>query len=385
MGIFMSVIGLRVGSYEIVEPVWVPEPGRWFRARAVGQEAQGEVLVRLMAEGTPDERAEVRHQHEVLREISDPRVPVPVRFDEVSGALMLRAEVGAPLTDAIALRRDETVVMTPATLLDLLLELAAALGVAHAAGHVHGHLDSDCVVLDTEGKVWLYGLGVRGIPQEEWLAPEQSSGDDPTELTDQWALGALAIGLVLGHGVWQDDVLLQTTDDLARAVRAVADQWPALGRVLGRMVDPIPAGRFPSMVDVHKELVGLARLAGPHSDRSEMGQLLCTRRKLRPPPRLLAGAGAPTAVPSTDAASDPSDGTWFARRSSPGDEEIDDVLAAGVPRGRTVVPADELSLGSDRPALVRTGVDSTIVKLAPVFAGIMLVLLVVWLIVNVAW
>jgi serine/threonine protein kinase len=384
MGIFMSVIGLRVGPFEIVEPVWVPEPGRWFRARAVGPEAQGDVLVRLLSDGSPDERVEVRHQYEVLRRISDPHVPAAVRFDDVSGALVLRGEVGAPLTDAIALRRDETVVMTPATLLDLLLELASALAAAHASGHVHGHLDSDCVVLDTDGKVWLYGLGVRGVPPDEWLAPEQSSGDDATALTDQWALGALAIGLVLGHGVWQDDVLLQTTDDLARAVRAVADQWPALGRVLGRMVDPVPAGRFPSLADARHELVGLARLAGPHSDRSEIGQLLCTRRKLRPPPRLLAGAGAPTAVPSTDAASDPSDGTWFARRSSP-DADADIEISPGLPAGRTVVPADELSLGSDRPALVRTGVDSTIVKLAPVFAGIMLVLLVVWLIVNVIW
>lgn len=417
----MSVIGLRVGPFEIVEPVWVPEPGRWFRAH--GHDAQ-EVLIRLMhASPTPDERVLVRHQYEVLKHISEfhrtsdaktnpgiPTVlpfPTPVLFDETSGALVVHASAGAPLTDAVTLRRDETVMMTPSTLLDLVLEIARALRCAHQAGHTHGHLDPECVILDPEGKIFLYGLGVSGLPQEHWMPPELARRDEPSALTDQWSLGAIAVGLVLGHGVWQNDVVLQSTDDLARCVRSVADQWPSLGRVLGRMLDPVPRGRFPSMVEARQELASLARLAGARSDREEIGQLLCTRRKLRPPPRLLAGSGAPTAVPSTDAASDPSEGAWFARRSSPGtgtpthakrrpnrdgpgldagpsfESVSSDLPRLTLPQGHTILPAEDRAMSADRPLIVRPRVDGAIVRLAPIMAGIMFLLLIVWLVVNV--
>lgn len=430
----MSAIGLRIGPYEIVEPVWIPEPGRWFRAR--GGETD-DVLIRLpQSPTTPDERVLVRHQFEVLRHINDLNrgadaktnpgkptllpIPAPLLFDEASSALAVQASAGAPLTDAVLLRRDETVVMTPSTLLDLVLEIARGLRCAHQAGHTHGHLDPDNVILDPEGRVFLYGLGVAGLPQEQWMPPEIARRDEPTALTDQWSLGAIAIGLVLGHGVWQEDVVLQSTNDLARSVRAVAEQWPSLGRVLGKMLDPVPRGRFPTMGDAHKELAALARLAGVRSDREEIGQLLCTRRKLRPPPRLFAGPSTPTAVPSTDAASDPSEGAWFARRSDPGLPEASFDLGVGAdlgrgsdpsgpiipvseagraalasrsspdplarpspPHGPTILPADELSLGSERPNLVRTRADGIIVKLAPVLAVVMVLLLVVWVFVNV--
>ena len=59
----MSVIGLRVGPYEIVEAAEVPETGSWYLARrtAYNRKQPSEILVRLM-----DHDADVAF-HEKLR------------------------------------------------------------------------------------------------------------------------------------------------------------------------------------------------------------------------------------------------------------------------------------------------------------------------------
>ncbi|MEQ1505557.1 MAG: hypothetical protein ABMB14_25210, partial [Myxococcota bacterium] len=129
----MDRVGLRVGPFELVHRVYVPEPGVWYLGRSAGHEP---VFVRF---GDDDDLDAVRHQREVLARIDDPRVPAPLDLDD--DALVVRAFTGASLGDALAMRGDETVVMTPATLLDLVLEVGRALTRAHDAGVVHGHLD----------------------------------------------------------------------------------------------------------------------------------------------------------------------------------------------------------------------------------------------------
>jgi hypothetical protein len=70
----MSVIGLKVGPFEIVDHAVSPEPGAWYVARRSGGE--GTALVRLVPPGAPAaERAAMQRQVEVLRGLEDPRVP----------------------------------------------------------------------------------------------------------------------------------------------------------------------------------------------------------------------------------------------------------------------------------------------------------------------
>ena len=57
--VWMSMLGLRVGPFEIVERVRVPEPGEWFRARRAGMTRRqpNEVLLRMLP---PDASVEAR-------------------------------------------------------------------------------------------------------------------------------------------------------------------------------------------------------------------------------------------------------------------------------------------------------------------------------------
>ena len=183
------------------------------------------------------------------------------------GALAVAAGLGAPLSDAIAMRGDESVVMTPATLLDLLLEVAEALEQAHSCGRVHGHLDPENVVLGPDGRVWVYGFGtdLEEEPVAGWLSPEQARGGPRPRRPIKWALGGLALGLVLGQEMWRsaDPKAEAARGDASSSVEAVAQQWPALGRVLERLTDPRPHGRYPSMTEVAKTSASWRGSPGP--------------------------------------------------------------------------------------------------------------------------
>lgn len=419
----MSVIGLKVGPFEIVRRAWVPGPGRWYLARGDGDAGgpPSDVLVRVVAQdGGGDEHRAVQHQFEVLRDIVDPRIPAPIgNYGVVPGspsigALAVAAGLGAPLSDAIAMRGDESVVMTPATLLDLLLEVAEALEQAHTSGRVHGHLEPENVVLGPDGRVWVYGFGtdLEEDPAPGWMSPEQARGAAATAETDQWALGSLALGLVLGQAMWRsaEPKAEAARGDASSSVEAVGQQWPALGRVLERLTDPRPHGRYPSMTEVREDLGELARIAGTRSDRTTLGALLCARRleaaapeetdlfaevprtagivapvrqgpppggarpRVEPPPE----GGAPTAVPLTDdeekMAPEMTDPAGFFGVPSPVErtEELPPLPVARV----------GLSDAVGTPLLHRPPTGLSILTLAPILAGTMVVLLIVWLIVN---
>jgi serine/threonine protein kinase len=427
----MDRVGLWVGPYEVVARVWVPEPGIWYAGR--GDSDAGRVLVRFGSPARPDELEELQHQHQLLCSLDDPRLPEAVLYDERESALVVRGGLGATLADAIALRAGAEVALTPGTLIDLLLEVGGALTAVHAAGEVHGHLEPGSVVLEQNGTVWLYGLGAAKLPSAAFLAPDLARGQAATPWTDQWAVGALGLALVLGHPPWRsEDPRAEAAEgDLARVVEAVARQWPALGHVLGRMVASEPAERFPALDQATDALAELASLAGP-SEREAVAIALAGVP--RPPVLPDDGAGgAPTAVPATDA-DDRESTPWgiddgdddddtddqvlgdLGAFSSPGagwapgadsdgadddeeDPEIRPELTDPIGWFQTPAPAPdpmlppshELSLTAEPPAPVTpgrlwsspSGPVPGIVRLAPLLAGAMVVLLVVWLVVRV--
>ena len=107
----MSMIGLRVGPFEIIEPAAVPEPGDWYRARRTGMTRRqpAEVLVKLLspdAEGP--ERARLQSEYDNLRAMEDARVPAAISLFEGIGALAIDAPDGVSFDDIIAARAKGT-------------------------------------------------------------------------------------------------------------------------------------------------------------------------------------------------------------------------------------------------------------------------------------
>jgi len=284
----MSVIGLRVGPFEIVEKARIPEPGDWYYARRAGQTRRhpNEVLVRLLdPNASSAERADLQRQFDILRGIEDGRIPTAVALYEGIGALAVHAVRGTPLTELVTARAADEIQMTPSTLLDIALEIAETLQHMHHTGNVHGHLSGDNVLLAPDGKVWLFGIGqgADATASDGWQAPERARGEAPTQATDQWSLAAICSALVTGHAPWRSD------DPSAEAVRGDAEaviepvmtQWPALARLLQRLLDGRPENRHPNMHPVRQELLALSRKAGGTSDRRDLGTLLAERISAR--------------------------------------------------------------------------------------------------------
>jgi hypothetical protein len=284
----MSVIGLRVGPFEIIEPAVVPEPGDWYRAERTGhtRKKPHRVLVRLLPPSADEAaRGELQRTFERLRAVEDDRVPAAVALYEGIGALAIDAPDGVSFQDIVEARRAGTITMTPPTLLDLGIDVAECLQHAHHRNRVHGHLSAEHLRLSTAGRLFVFGFGAgpEHPPDARWVAPERVERQPATPATDQWALGAILAGLITGHEAWDAD-RTAATGDLSATVDAVERQWPALARLFRRMLEPDPANRFPTMHPVRQELFALARRAGSTSDRRELGRAMALRvsRPVRP-------------------------------------------------------------------------------------------------------
>ncbi|MFT7521534.1 MAG: hypothetical protein ACI9MC_003685 [Kiritimatiellia bacterium] len=273
----MSAIGLRVGPFEIRDDVIVPGTGSWYRAERTGltRRQPSTVLVRLLGPN-PSSRdlAGLQRQFDVLKGLDDARFPRPVALYEGIGALALDAELSVPLARVVEARLLGDVVMTPATLLDLGLDLAEALAYAHQKGRIHGHICPDNVSMAADGSLQIWGVSE---PEARctfaWLAPERARGEPATPATDQWSLGAMLVALVTGRTPWAAASAGSDprTGDVQAFVQTVASQWPALGRLVRRMLDANAAARFSSLHAVRLELLSLARKAGGTSDRRRLG------------------------------------------------------------------------------------------------------------------
>jgi serine/threonine protein kinase len=279
----MSVIGLRVGPFEIVREAAMPGPGPWYLAARAGMTSRqpAEVLVRLLPpDAAPAERAALQHEFEVLRSIDDPRIPGTVAIYEGIGALAVSALQGQPLQHLVDDRRLGAVPMTPATLLDIGLELAEALQHVHHKGWVHGNLSPEMVLVGPEGKLSIWGFGAPPPTAiGPWTPPERARQTGLAASTDQWSLGAMLAALITGQPPWraEDPGAEARRGDPAKIVEPIETQWPALGRLLRKMLDPDPDNRFPALSPLRQELLALSRKAGGTSERPKLGAMLSRR------------------------------------------------------------------------------------------------------------
>ena len=276
----MSAIGLRVGPFEITRSAVVPEPGRWFVARRSGitRKRPEVVLVKL-----PTEDESLLAEVQRLDRLDDPRIPKLVAFYEGSGAMAIDAPLGTTLTTLVTSRRDQ-LEMTPATVLDLALELVEAVHHANTRGIVHGHLAPDNIALSASGDLTVWGLGPdpSSPTSPQWVAPERERGEPAGPKTDQWSIGAIIAALITGHPPWRTTSAARR-GDVDPAVTPVETQWPALGRLIRRMIDPNPLNRFDDLRPVRQELLALARRAGGTSDRRAFGARFAAPSPTPPP------------------------------------------------------------------------------------------------------
>jgi hypothetical protein len=240
----------------------------WLAERADGRvKGAAQAVVRIAAD--PNDRVAteaLRAEYNALRAVNDPHFPAVLSFHDGQHALITAPVEGVPLREAMVLAELGKLTLSPATALDVVLEVAQALRAAHGApptGFVHGWFSADEVWLTTAGEVVLMGLG-----QPPPLGARRPPENHSDARSDQWLLGALLAELLLETPLWAD---LPPSGDpqrhLDRRLKTLDRRWPEAARLLRKALDPSPDRRFPQDVELLRALHELARHEGGASAR----------------------------------------------------------------------------------------------------------------------
>src|SRR5262245_2629886 len=269
-----SLVGGRIGGYEILAPLGAGGMGEVYRARdtKLKRGVAVKVLPELFALD-PDRLARFGREAHVLASLNHPNIAAIYGFEEDGDlrALVLELVEGPTLADRIAQGQvplDEA--------LPIARQIADALEVAHGRGIVHRDLKPANVKVRADGtvKVLDFGLSkvlepasIGGDPSQSpmanspaatqpgliigtpaYMAPEQARGRFADKRADLWAFGCVLYEMLTGRRpfVGQD-----TAETLAAVIKSDPD-WgalpdetpPSIRRLLRRCLAKDPKGRL---------------------------------------------------------------------------------------------------------------------------------------------
>ena len=338
----MSQAGDRVGAYALTERLEL-EAGvaLWLAERADGRvKGAAQAVVRVAAD--PNDRVAteaLRAEYSALRAVNDPHFPAVLSFHDGQHALITAPVEGIPLREAMVLAELGNITLSPATALDVVLEVAQALRAAHSApptGFIHGWFSADEVWLTMAGDVVLMGLGQP--PPLGARRPPESHSD---ARGDQWLLGVLLAELLLETPLWAD---LPPGGDpqrhLDRRLKALDRRWPEAARLLRKALDPSPDRRFPQDVELLRALHELARHEGGASSRLTLvEQVLEQHAALRDGPNDDGDDDAPAPADAQDEAEEASQRALpSSELEAPEDDETDELHAPAPPPAEPSTP-----------------------------------------------
>ena len=215
------------------------------------------------------------------------------RFDDGMPFYAMPYLSGAPLTDAIASRRD---LAARLGLLPNLTAVAEAVAYAHEQGIVHRDLKPDNILVGTFGETVVVDWGLAkdlaeghepaagallpladgftawGVGTPQYMPPEQSRGEEPDVRADVYALGATLYHLLCGEPPYGRGNSLAVRARLAKEppppLLSLAPETPAeLAAIVSRAMEREPSNRYATAQELADEL-----------RRYQTGQLLQSRR-----------------------------------------------------------------------------------------------------------
>ena len=333
----MSQAGDRVGAYALTERLEL-EAGvaLWLAERADGRvKGSAQAVVRIAAD--PNDRVAteaLRAEYSALRAVNDPHFPAVLSFHDGQHALITAPVEGISLREAMLEAELGRLTLSPATALDVVLELAQALRAAHSApptGFFHGWFSADEVWLTVSGDVMLMGLG-----QPPPLGARRAPENHIDARGDQWLLGALLAELLLETPLWAD---LPPGGDpqrhLDRRLKTLDRRWPEAARLLRKALDPSPDRRFPQDVELLRALHELARHEGGSSSRLTLVEQVLELRAaaLRQDQAADDDEADEPAPPDAQAAEEdePQDALPSSELEAPEDDETDELNAPAPP------------------------------------------------------
>jgi Tol biopolymer transport system component len=291
--------GLRIASYEILEPIGAGGMGEVYRARDL--KLDRDVAIKILPElfaSDPDRLARFDREAKALAALNHPNIAHIHGFEEASGVRALIMELAegedlaqrmrrgpVPLDEALAIGR----------------QIAEALETAHERGIVHRDLKPANIKISSEGAVKILDFGlakaVADVSQSvspssggaglansptftsprlspghaearteagvilgtaAYMAPEQAKGKPVDRRADIWALGVVLFEMLTGRHLFDGETPTETIAQVImqppRLELLPAGTPKSVRRILGRCLEKEPRNRFQSAGDIRIEL-----------------------------------------------------------------------------------------------------------------------------------
>ena len=253
----MSLVGRRIGNYEILAPLGVGGMGEVYRARDTT--LNRDVALKVLPEHfafEADPVARFRREAHVLASLNHPNIAAIYGLEAEVGregqdgerfALVMELIEGPTLADRIARGR-----MPLDEALPIARQIADALEAAHDCGIIHRDLKAANIKVRTDGMVKVLDFGLAkvleprssgAVPSQSptvtspaatragfiigtaaYMAPEQARGKPVDRRADLWAFGCVLYEMLTGRRAFYGDDVSET---LAAVIKNDPD-WGAL-------------------------------------------------------------------------------------------------------------------------------------------------------------
>jgi serine/threonine protein kinase len=309
-------IGMRLGVWEVVEPIGAGGMGAVYRARRVDGQFRQEAALKIVRRGMDTEAVleRFRRERQILAGLQHPYIARLLDGGTTPDGLpyfVMELVDGCPID-----RYCDDHELTVAQRIELMLVVCDAVAHAHRNLIIHRDLKPGNILVTAEGAPKLLDFGVAGILTDghgvdaatqlaaprpytpDYASPEQVRGEPLNVATDVYSLGAVLFELLCGARPHR--ITTYTPQEVAHAVcdaeperpsaAAVSKGEKARARELRGDLDNIvlmamrkePERRYDSPLrlreDLERYLAGLPVLAQPDSFRYRAGKFVRRRR-----------------------------------------------------------------------------------------------------------
>jgi serine/threonine-protein kinase len=250
-------VGIVLGErYRILGLLGRGGMGEVYRAHDLKLEQQ--VALKFLPEAAafnPNLMERFRSEVRIARQISHRNVCRVYDLGDINGAAFISMEYVDGEDLASLLRRIGRLPGDKA--LEFARRLCAGLAAAHEKGVLHRDLKPANIMIDGRGQLLIMDFGLAAVADAvtghdirsgtpAYMAPEQKEGRDVTVRSDVYALGLVLAEMFSGSRPTADGTLTSTSKDVD----------PAVEKVIQRCVEPNPAKRYASALDVARALPG---------------------------------------------------------------------------------------------------------------------------------